>query len=159
MKPTTTALMVVTTASTLAIAYLLDWVFNRIKIDLTDNQFYFIASFFSLAVFYLALALVEPDKGIKHNWRLILLCSLSIIDAVLLASFLMAFFFNGLYDPMLHLYWESKLSWRVIYSSIELLLILELAYNGVIYLYSFIHSNDSGQCELSISDNKKVERT
>jgi hypothetical protein len=85
-----------------------------------------------------------------------LLCSLSIIDAVLLASFLMSFFFNGLYDPILYLYWESKLSWRVIYSSIELILILELVYNGVIYLYSFIHCGDSSLHHVTIADNKKV---
>jgi len=143
----------------LACSYSLAIFFNLIEARLTDNQFYFVASLFSLIVFYYCFGLVDARKGIKGNWRLILLCTLSIIDAVLLAFFLMAFFFNGLFDPMLYLYWESKLSWRVIYSSIELLLILELAYNGVIYLYSFIHSNDSGQCKLSISDNEKVERT
>ena len=146
------------TVLALIVSFLLAFSFSVIQPALTDNQFYFIASIFSLIVFYYCLGLIDTKQGIKGNWRLILLCALSIIDAIFLASFLMSFFFNGLFDPMLYLYWESNFSWRVIYSSIELLLILELSYNGIIYLYSFIHRSDSCMCKLTTTNNEKVNR-
>ena len=142
----------------LIVSFLLAFSFSVIQPALTDNQFYFVASISSLIVFYYCLGLIDIKQGIKGNWRLILLCALSIIDAIFLSSFLMSFFFNGLFDPMLYLYWESNFSWRVIYSSIELLLILELSYNGFIYLYSFIHNGDSCMRKLTIKNNEKVNR-
>lgn len=145
-------------AITLAFSCAFFLIFNSVSSELSDQAFYFVRAMLSIIICYIGFGYIDIKQGIKGNWRLILLCALSIIDAIFLASFLMSFFFNGLFDPMLYLYWESNFSWRVIYSSIELLLILELSYNGIIYLYSFIHHSDSCMCKLTTTNNEKVNR-
>jgi hypothetical protein len=127
----------------LLFSYGLVQLFYAVGHQLTNYQFYFMASVFSLATFIFCYVLIDEKKGLKENWRLLLLCALSLIDAFLLASFYISFFFIEILEAQLYLYWEADFSWRVIYSSIELLLMLELTYNGIILLYDFISHSDS----------------
>lgn len=143
-------------ASLLIVSYGFAFAFNYSSDALSDEAFYFTRALLSIIICYIGFGFIDTKKGILGNWRLVLLCSLSLIDALLFSAFLISFFFNGLYYPILYLYWDADLSWRVIYSSIELLLILELAYNGIIYLYSFIHSGGGYMRKLTIENHKKA---
>jgi len=140
----------------LALSYGFAFAFNYSSSVLSDEAFYFTRAILSIIICYIGFGFIDPKKGITDNWRLVLLCSLSLVDAFLFSLFLISFFFNGLYDPILYLYWDANFSWRVIYSSIELLLISELVYNGVIYLYSTIYNSDITMRKIVTSDIKKV---